>query len=164
MKSKDYWNQLQNVVSLSVKQDQIAWMIFSLFSAGNAVLLVGLFASGKVPDNLVGGIISAAGLTLSFVWTIIQRRAVNLLSFYEELIGRLESQLLKLDPKVATHARVNTKLFEEMMNKQNIFDKLVNLFLCTFGEKGRVRNMMCAFICFITLAWGFSCWIFFSAL
>lgn len=36
----DLWNQLGNAVAFVVKQDQIAWAIFGVFWAADAVLLV----------------------------------------------------------------------------------------------------------------------------
>jgi hypothetical protein len=65
------WNQLSNAVALVAKQDQIVWAVFGVFWAANAVLLVALFTTGKLPEQSVGIIVSGVGLALSVVWLAI---------------------------------------------------------------------------------------------
>ncbi len=83
------WNQLSNAVALVAKQDQIVWTVFGAFWAANALLLVALFTTGKLPDQSVGVIVSSVGLTLSLVWLAIEHRAMAWLKFYEGILREL---------------------------------------------------------------------------
>jgi hypothetical protein len=44
------WNQLENAVTLTAKQDQVVWTVFGVFSAAEAVLLAAVFQGGGPPD------------------------------------------------------------------------------------------------------------------
>jgi hypothetical protein len=103
-------DQLRNAVALAAKQDQIAWTVFGIFWAANAVLLVALFTSGDVPKPIVGVVVSLVGVVLSFIWSLIQRRALNWLTFYETVVQRLEERL-PIPPDVALSGRRNDTLF-----------------------------------------------------
>ena len=83
----DQWKQLGNAVALAAKQDQIAWAIFGVFWAANAVLLVALFTTGALPQPSVGLVVSSVGVVLSLVWRAIERRAVEWLKHYERVLG-----------------------------------------------------------------------------
>jgi len=154
------WNQLGNVVALASKQDQIAWTIFGIFWAANAILLVALFTTGNLPQRPVGLVISFVGFLLSIVWFVIQRRAVNLLTYYEEIIKNLEYQHLHIPTQVAISPSLNKSLFDKTM-KGALVDKVLDKLLYIFGRERRIRRLMstCAF--FATLMWGFSLrWFF----
>ena len=87
-------NQLNNAITLSAKQDQSIWTIFGIFSAANAILLVGLVSPEDFPNATVGILISLVGAFISIAWSIIQYRANEYLEFYDDLIEKLEKELL----------------------------------------------------------------------
>jgi hypothetical protein len=91
--SDGLWNQLQNTVTLTAKQDQIVWAIFGVFCAAEAVLLAALFQSGSLPTGFVGPILSSAGVGVSVVWQRIQERAIAWLEFYEGVLIALQNHL-----------------------------------------------------------------------
>jgi len=103
-----YWNQLGHVVSMATKEDQITRMIFSMFWVANALLLVALFATGKMPIRKVGAIISAMGVIISLVWFFIQWRSIGWLEYYERIIQRLEKRL-SIPPGIALSSHLNTR-------------------------------------------------------
>jgi hypothetical protein len=129
------WSQLQNAVALAAKQDQIVWTIFGVFWAANAVLLVALFTTGDLPKRPVGLVVSIAGLAISLVWTVIQKRAIAWLRFYETVMSDLEG----------THLQVPVRL-----NNRR-------------GEVGgmSVRRLMVGCSLTSVILWGCSvCWFF----
>ena len=99
--SDQLWNQLSNTVVLVAKQDQIVWAVFGVFWAANAVLLVALFTTGKLPEQSVGIIVSGVGLALSSVWLAIEHRAVAWLKFYEAILKELERNHLHVPLSIA---------------------------------------------------------------
>ena len=48
------WTQLTNALNLRSSQDQVLWSIFGAFWGANAILLVALFTTGKLPEETVG--------------------------------------------------------------------------------------------------------------
>lgn len=130
-------NQLGNVVLMAAKEDQIIWAIYGVFWAANAVLLVALFTTGGIPKDLVVLIVSFVGTTLSFIWYFIQRRAINWLKYYEELINRLEEKL-KIPNNYAMSPKKNELLFANIV-----------------GKGIRVRRLMIGSGIFSTIGWFF---------
>lgn len=110
---QDSWNQLTNAVQMAAKQDQIVWTIFGVFWAANAVLLVALFSNGRLPTAPIGIAVCGTGTILSFVWFIIQRRALRWLAYYDEILYQLERKHLRIPAELALSARINRKTFEE---------------------------------------------------
>lgn len=94
-------DQLSNAIELSCKEDQITWLIFSVFWPANALLLVALFTTGDLPTRNVGIIVSGIGFILSVIWTIIQIRAIAHLRFFETVIDRIESKYIDIPKDVA---------------------------------------------------------------
>jgi len=112
--NNELWNQLGYAVTMASKEDQIVWAIFGVFWAANAVLVVGLFTTGKMPSEIVGVVISTIGFVLSCVWFFIQQRAIRWLKYYEKIIYRIEEyEELKIPPDIALSPRVNEKTFME---------------------------------------------------
>jgi hypothetical protein len=109
-------SQLACAVSMAAKEDQIVWTIFGVFWAANAVLLVALFTTGALPSVLVGIIVSATGAILSWIWFLIQRRAIRWLAYYESIIWKLEEKL-SLPPDLALSPRLNEKRFNEIVGR-----------------------------------------------
>jgi hypothetical protein len=112
----DLWNQLGHAVSMAAKEDQIVWAIFGVFWAANAVLLVALFTTGALPSPPVGIVVSASGAALSWVWFLIQRRAIGWLSYYERIIRELEEKLL-VPHAVALSPGLNEATFNETVGR-----------------------------------------------
>ena len=99
--------QLSNAIAMSAKQDQIVWAVFGVFWAAGAVLLVALFTTGNAPSRSVGLVVSIAGTVLSFIWAIIQYRALGYLHFYDSVVQEIESRL-HLPADVALSGRIFT--------------------------------------------------------
>ncbi len=114
------WKQLSNAVALGAKQDQIVWTVFGVFWAANAVLLVALFATGDLPERRVGIIASAFGIALSAVWWRVERRAIEYLGAYEEVIRRLERRLLGEPSQFALSRGLNEELFEKKVQGSSV--------------------------------------------
>jgi hypothetical protein len=145
--NNELWNQLGHAVTMASKEDQIVWAIFGVFWAANAVLLVGLFTTGKMPSAKVGVVISTIGIVLSCVWFIIQQRAIRWLKYYEKIIYRIEEyEELKIPPDIALSPRVNEKTFIEEV-----------------GHGVRVRSIMVASGFFIAISW-IATWVWFARL
>ena len=103
----ELFQQLNNALSMCANEDQIIWSVFGTFWAANAILLVALFSTGKLPESpFVGPAVSAVGALLSLVWHLIQRRALGHLERFEDLVQRLEEQLA-IKPYLALSARIN---------------------------------------------------------
>lgn len=107
----ELWGQMEHSVVMAAKEDQIVWTIFGVFWAANAVLLVALFSSGEMPNAKAGTVISAAGAILALVWFVVQRRAIRWLSYYENIIYRIEKEYLIIPPDIALSARINNATF-----------------------------------------------------
>lgn len=88
-------SQLTRAVTLVTKQDQVVWTIFGIFWAANALLVVALFTTGALPKPVVGLVVSAVGIGLSVLWTLVQGRALKFLGFYEKVMADLEERLLR---------------------------------------------------------------------
>ncbi|MBI3872072.1 MAG: hypothetical protein HY304_03225 [candidate division Zixibacteria bacterium] len=99
-------DQLGHAVTMAAKQDQIVWTVYGVFCAANAVLLVALFTTGKVPPPPVGMVVSAAGAALSWAWWIIQWRALCWLGYYETIIEQVEI-LLNLPAELCLSSGIN---------------------------------------------------------
>jgi hypothetical protein len=104
------WKQLSNAVALGAKQDQIVWTVFGAFFAANGVLLVALVTTGSFTDGPTGLMV---GAVLSFIWWLIQRRAIWYLERYESVMCRLEKRLLNDDREIALSRGLNTTGFED---------------------------------------------------
>jgi hypothetical protein len=107
------WDQLANALGQVAKQDQIAWVIFSVFWAADAVLLVALFTTGQAPMPLVGIVVCLIGFALSYVWTVIEKRAIGYLRFYEKVVDALERQL-NIPPEFALSGAINERFRTEV--------------------------------------------------
>jgi hypothetical protein len=113
----DLWNQLDNAVSMAAKEDQIVWTIFGVFWAANAVLLVALFTAGEMPDPSVGIVVSAIGTVLSWLWFLIQRRALGWLEYYERVIRVLEEKYLNIPREIALTGYLNETTYNEIFGR-----------------------------------------------
>lgn len=81
----------------------------------NAILLVALFAGGNLPtDPIVGVVVGAVGMILSFIWHTIQNRALGHMMRHEELMERLEKKL-RVNPEYAVSARVNRQAYDKYL-------------------------------------------------
>ena len=101
--------QLSRAADLRSTEDQVLWSIFGAFWGANTVLLVALFATGKLPESpFVGLVVSAAGTLLSVVWHVIQRRAIGHLKRFDVLMERLERDL-DVPPHYAVSAKINVE-------------------------------------------------------
>ncbi len=135
----DASDQFTNTVALIAKQDQIVWMIFGIFWAANAVLLVALFTTGKLPDRAVGIIVSAVGTILSLVWALVQYRAVSYLKFYEAILYQIEKEYLSVPKDIALSGYLNE-----------------NLYGAKVGRGIRVRGIMIGSCIASTIGWSVS--------
>lgn len=108
--NRHLWDQLNNAITLSAKQDQIIWTIFGIFWAANAVLLVGLVSPKDFPNATVGMLISLVGAFISIAWSIIQFCANEYLDLYDNVIEKLERELLNPEEQnqYALSARLNS--------------------------------------------------------
>jgi len=99
--------QLSNVVLMCANEEQVIWSIFGTFGATNAILLVALFSTGKLPESpFVGPAVSAVGALLSLVWHLIQRRVRGHLERFEGTMLLLEERL-GIGPRLALSAWIN---------------------------------------------------------
>lgn len=90
----ELWSQLGITADLRSSEDQTLWTCFGTFCAANAVLLVALFTSGDFPPNpLVGVLIGVVGAGMSFLWYLIQRRAIGYIVGHEKLMVLLQEKL-----------------------------------------------------------------------
>ncbi len=112
----EIWGQLTNAINLSTREDQVLWSIFGVFWGANAILLVALFTTGSLPSPAVGIVVSAVGVSLSFTWHIIQRRALGHLERFEELIRKLEEKL-GFHPDYAISVKINKKDYAQFLGK-----------------------------------------------
>jgi len=109
--NEQLWNQLANAVSLDASENQVVWTIFGLFWAADAILLVALFTTGDIPKRPVGMLVSLAGVILSAVWYLIQKRAIGYLEFYDAVVDRLERRL-GLPTGLAVSGKINDQLYK----------------------------------------------------
>lgn len=83
-------------------QDQVLWNTFGIFTATNTLLLIALFQTGHLPlDSMVGLVVSGFGIVMSLAGILVQFRALGHIQRHEQLIKRLDEQLVK-DPKDAS--------------------------------------------------------------
>jgi hypothetical protein len=117
-------SHLGNAVALAVKQDQIVWTIFGIFWAANAVLLVALFNSGALPKRGVGLMVSLAGVVLSTVWFLVERRIIGYLHFYEAIVERIELEL-RVPSELALSASLNKGLHKVKVGQGVKIEKII---------------------------------------
>lgn len=111
----ELWAQLTNAINLRSAQDQVIWSIFGTFWATNAILLVALFTGGGLPtDPIVGVVVGAVGMVISFIWHTIQNRAQGHIMRHEELMERLEKKL-GVNPEYAVSARLNRQAYDKYL-------------------------------------------------
>jgi hypothetical protein len=104
----EMFDQLGRAADLRSAEDQVLWTVFGAFWAANTVLLVALFATGKLPDRAyVGIIVSIVGVALCFAWHVVQNRTIGHLERFEKLMERLEKDL-KIPSSYALSAKINT--------------------------------------------------------
>jgi hypothetical protein len=85
---------LATVSSRVSAQEQIVWVIFTVFAAAHAILLDALFSSGRF--TLMGRgalVISLTGLVFAYGWLHAQVRAVGHLIRLENVGRRIEEEL-----------------------------------------------------------------------
>lgn len=117
LEKREMWNQLANAISLRSAQDQVLWSIFGAFWAVNAILLVALFTTGKLPESIVVGIVvSSVGMLISLIWHFIQKRALGHVERYEELMRKLEAKL-GFDASFAVSAKINREDYGRYVGK-----------------------------------------------
>lgn len=109
---QEKWSQLANAIGLRSSQDQVLWSIFGAFWAANAILLVALFTTGKLPDTNVGLVVSIAGVLMSLVWDTIQRRALGHVKRHEALMHKLEDTL-EIHPDFAVSTEKNEPAYKK---------------------------------------------------
>ncbi len=85
--------QLQNVTSLRTDEHNTWVIFFSTCLVTTAILLIALFNSGSLPDKNVGFIICLFGSIMSFVFLIIQNRALATMKTWEIAITEIEKEL-----------------------------------------------------------------------
>jgi hypothetical protein len=80
--------------NLKMHEDNLSWMIFSIFWAANALLLVALFQNGDIHLTKIKWIVVPLfGILLSTTWFILENRILAYQIFYEDLVARLEKKL-----------------------------------------------------------------------
>ncbi len=122
----ELWKQLSNAISWRSSEDQVLWTISGIFWAVNAVLLVALFQSGRLPDTHPPRlVIAAVGVILSTIQYFLQGRALGHIRRLEELIKRLELALF-FDREYAVSADLNATDADRFLG----------------GQKGNVRRKM----------------------
>jgi len=122
--------QLQNAINLRSAQDQVTWNIFGVFWAANAILLVVLFQNGEFPPNAIGMVIAGVGASLSWVWHLIQGRAIGHVKRHKNLMQKLEEDL-KIPREYAVSARINIDNYEKTPGKGIAARKIMPC--CSFG-------------------------------
>lgn len=128
----EMWSQLENAIIWRASQDQIIWTIFGAFWGANAILLVALFTTGKLPDETAGIVISFVGISLSVVWYFIQKRAIGSLKRFEVLISKLEKSL-EMDPSVAVSADINEADYEKYVgHRKEVVRQVMKLYSFAF--------------------------------
>lgn len=135
---QDLWNQLSNAASLRSSEDQVLWMISGIFWAADALLLVALFQTGKLPEaNVPLLVVSAVGMVLSTTQYFLQGRTLGHIHRYDALITRLE-RALDFAPEYAVSADLNTADADHYLggHKGNVWRKL------RMGTLGRVGSFM----------------------
>lgn len=112
---EEKWGQLSNAISLRSSEDQVLWSIFGTFWAANAILLVALFTTGKLPnDPDVGLVIALVGVIISLAWDKIQRRALGHVKRHEALMYKLEDKL-EVDPAFALSTQINKHDYQKFV-------------------------------------------------
>ena len=100
-KVKLYTEQLKNAVALCVSEDRIVWTVFGVFFASQGVLIGNFFRNGGFIQSAVSGLfLSCFGFGVSWVWWIIQKRAIGHLNRFDELVKKLEDEL-KVPPHLS---------------------------------------------------------------
>ena len=113
---EELWRQLENAIALRSTQDQILWTLFGIFWASNAVLLVALFTTGKLPDPAVGLVVAVVGVALCTAWALIRRRALGHLVRDEKLMDKIE-RALNIDPTFAVGRDVNHDAYRQYVGR-----------------------------------------------
>jgi hypothetical protein len=121
------WGQLANAIAMRSSEDQVLWIIFGTFWAANLILLVAIFQTGDIPSNsLIGLLVAFIGILLSRVWHVIQNRALGHVERHEELMKRLESNLiLESESRFAVSARINVADYDKYLPKGSSARKLM---------------------------------------
>ena len=128
-----FWKQLGFIRDARNSQDSVLWTIFNTFWASNAVLLVALFSTGKLPNKEVGVIISIVGALLSIAWSLIQIRTIEIIKRFED-IGRKLERDLKIPSKYSisykrekytTRGKIKNQKNINSIEKNNIILKIV---------------------------------------
>jgi hypothetical protein len=93
----------------------VLWSIFGTFWAANAILLVALFTTGKLPEDAnVGLVVSTVGVLISLAWGTIQRRALGHVKRHEALMSKLEERLA-LDRDFAVSTDINQRDYQKFV-------------------------------------------------
>lgn len=142
-------SQLENVVSSVNKQDTIVWAVFAAFFAAQGILISVFYQNGGFQTNMALGILLAVfGLGVSWVWSVCQNRALAHLERYDELVGKLETEL-KIDDKLAMNAKKNTEDYEKFVGHGLGVRKLMPKTCTVFIVIWSLIALAC-FICFLS--------------
>ena len=93
LNDQELWDQLTRASDLRSNQDSVLWSVIGAFAKTNAVLFVALFTTGKLPDDIVGFIISLFSCVLMVVWYLLLKKALFHLVRHEKLMKRIEDKL-----------------------------------------------------------------------
>jgi hypothetical protein len=91
----DLNHQLTRANDSRISQDQLTWVIFSIFAGANALLVGNLyqFSGNCVYILKFIPIIPRFGLFLSLIWLFALMRVVPYYLKYEDLVMKLETQI-----------------------------------------------------------------------
>lgn len=111
-------NLLQNFSNLRTGQDQVLWSIVGAFWTANSVLFVSIFTADKSLTFFVGILISAIGISISWIWKQIQRSALKRIEYYESAIKKIEKEL-NYDYDLCAFLRQDSENYERILNKKS---------------------------------------------
>lgn len=111
-------NLLQNFSNLRTGQDQVLWSIVGAFWTANSVLFVSIFTADKSLTFFVGILISAIGVSISWIWKHIQKSALKRIEYYESAIKKIEKKL-NYDYDLCSFLRQDSENYERILNKKS---------------------------------------------
>ncbi len=89
MEIEELLNHQLNRVAARAENNSTGWTIFSIFGAGQAVL-INAFASD---DHQMRLIVAVAGVVAALIWAALQFRHLAYLTLFDEVIDTLEVRL-----------------------------------------------------------------------
>jgi len=102
-------DQLTRAIAARASVDQINWVVFSAFWGANALVLIALVQSGEIK-----WMVPIAGLVISLVWVLIQKRALGHLGYLESVVEKLE-RALNIQPEHAVSGWINKETYDKFM-------------------------------------------------